>query len=101
MKIKIIKPSENNSWTDEDFNLYLEQFNKLIDAGLYVEEADKVIFGEMTFEEALKFCNEDRVLRESLNEKIEYVKADTAEEMQKVLNECNRIAKERLDKGLY
>ena len=33
--------------------------------------------------EALKVCNEDRVLRESLNEKIEYVKVNTAEEMQK------------------
>ena len=60
-----------------------------------------VIFGELTFEDSLRICNEDRALRESLNEEIEYVKADTAEEIQKVLDECNRISKERLEKGLY
>lgn len=101
MNVKIMQPNENNSWTEEDFKLFLEQVNELENAGLYTEEAELVVFGEMTFEEALKSCNEYRALHESLNEEIEYVKADTAEEMQKVLDECNRIAKERLEKGLY
>ena len=101
MEIKIMKSNESNTWSDEDFNLFLEQVDKLFDAGLYAEEAEMVIFGELSFEEALRICNEDRALRESLNEEIEYVKADTAEEMQKVLHECNSIAKERLEKGLY
>ena len=101
MEIKIMRPNENNSWTDEDFNLFLEQVNKLFVAGLYAEEAEMVIFGELTFEDAIRICNEDRALRERLNEEIEYVKADTAEEIQKVLDECNRISKERLEKGLY
>ena len=28
MKVKVMKPNENNSWTDEDHNLYLEQLNR-------------------------------------------------------------------------
>ena len=99
--MKITSITKTTPWTNNDYDNYYKMLDELLAAGLYIEEADEVIHGDMTFEEALKICKEKRDQQENLDKEIEYVKVDNAEDMKKVLDECNKIAKERFKKGLY
>ena len=99
--MKITPITKTTVWTNNEYDNYYKMLDELLAAGLYIEEADEVIHGDMTFEKALKICKEKRGLQENLNKEIEYVKVNNTEDIQKVLDECNKIAKERLEKGLY
>ncbi len=89
----------NTPWTPEENEQYTKLLTEFVKKGLYVDEADSVIYGDITLEEALKLHTEG--LKEDLEEETAFVKAETPDEMQKILDDCTRIAKERVEKQLY
>ena len=99
--MKNIPLDKNITWTKEEQDKYNKLLEKLVNAGLYVDEVDEVIYGELSLEEALKLHNKNKYLYESLDTELKFVTADTKEDIQKILDICNEIAKERLEKGLY
>ena len=81
-------------------NEYERRLKECRKFNLNYDDCDAVIFGERTLEDVLKHPVETPLEEDLLAENI-FVEFETEEELKAILDTCNKVAKERLEKGIY